>query len=62
MTPNNRITPYEAGWLSFLVEAGLASETDARAAQGRVAQDAINELDRLRREKKRLKRRRRKDD
>lgn len=53
----NRVTPYEAGWLSFLVEAGLASHDEAREAQRRVAQDAVLELERRRREKKRRRKR-----
>ena len=31
----NRITPYEAGWLSMLVRRGICSEKDAREAQKR---------------------------
>lgn len=58
----NRITPYEAGWLSMLVDRGMASEKDARAAQARVAQEAVEEMERRRRAKRRLKRRRKKDD
>ena len=41
----NRITPYEAGWLTFLVKQGIASEADARAAMYRVAQEGIDELE-----------------
>lgn len=58
---NNRITPYEAGWLSFLVERGLADEKDARAAQNRVALEAIRELERRQEAKRRLRRRKRKN-
>jgi hypothetical protein len=56
----NRVTPYEAGWLQFLVDAGLASRRDAEAAMGRVAAAAIEEMERRRREKRRQKRSRRK--
>ena len=56
---NNRLTPYEPGWLSFLVERHLADKDDALAAQRRVAIAAIEELERRRRLKKR---KRRKDD
>jgi hypothetical protein len=56
----NRITPYEAGWLSFLVERGLASEWDARAAQNRVALAAIEEIERERAARRRRKKKRRK--
>ena len=51
----NRVTPYEAGWLTFLVRQGLASEAEAREAMNRVAQDALDELAR----RKKLKKRRR---
>lgn len=53
----NRITPYEAGWLSMLVARGIASEAEAREAMNRVAQDALAEIERLR-VKKRTRRRR----
>jgi hypothetical protein len=56
----SRLSPYEAGWLTFLVEHGLATPSAAREAQNRVAQDAVRELEeqrRLRRKKKRRKRR-----
>lgn len=55
----NRITPYEAGWLSMLVARGICTEADAREAMNRVAQDAIAEIERLRLKKRT--RRRRKD-
>lgn len=54
----NRITPYEAGWLTMLVQQGIASEADAREAMNRVAQAAVDELNRGRRLKKKAKRRR----
>jgi len=41
----NRITPYEAGWLSMLVARGLATEAEAREAQHRVARAAIDEME-----------------
>lgn len=49
----NRITPYAAGWLSFLVEAGIATYDEAREAQKRVAQDAVRELEERRKRRKR---------
>lgn len=55
----NRITDYEAGWLSFLVEAGLASREAAIEAQNRVAQDAVRELEERRRRKRAAKKRKR---
>lgn len=48
----NRVTPYEAGWLTFLVRQGIASEGEAREAMNRVAQEALDELARRRRLKK----------
>jgi hypothetical protein len=53
----NRLTPYEAGWLTFLVEKQLASEADCRAAMNRIAQEALDEFNRLRAARKRKKRR-----
>lgn len=62
----NRITPYEAGWLSMLVERGIATGAEAREAMNRVAQEAIDELAARRKAKraaqKRLKRRKPEDD
>lgn len=58
----NRITDYEAGWLSFLVEAGLASREEAIEAQNRVAQAAVRELEERRRRKKAAKKRKRRED
>lgn len=55
----NRITPYEAGWLSMLVARGICTEAEAREAMNRVAQDALAEIERLRLKKRT--RRRRKD-
>ena len=53
----NRVTPYEAGWLTLLVKQGICTEAAAREAMNRVAQEALDELDRRRK----LKRRRKKD-
>jgi hypothetical protein len=58
----NRLTPYEAGWLTMLVARGLATEAEAREAMHRVAQAAVDELNARRAAKKRLKRRKRNDD
>jgi hypothetical protein len=54
----NRVTPYEAGWLTDLIRWGIASEAEAREAMNRVAQDAIDALERRRKLKKRGRRRR----
>jgi len=58
----NRVTSYEAGWLTMLVTAGIATEAEAREAMHRVAQAAVDELNARRAAKKRLKRRKPKDD
>jgi hypothetical protein len=58
----NRITPYESGWLSLLLQMRAASEADLRAAQARVAQEAVEEIEKRRREQRRLKKRRKRDD
>ena len=58
----NRVTPYESGWLTMLVARGLATEAEAREAMHRVAQAAVDELNARRAAKKRLKRRKPKDD
>ena len=53
----NRINPYEAGWLTFLVSSGLATEAGAREAMNRVAQEALDEINRLREKKRASKKR-----
>jgi hypothetical protein len=53
----NRVTPYEAGWLTFLVSSGIASEAACREAMNRVAQDALDEINRLREKKRASKKR-----
>ena len=61
----NRLTPYASGWLTFLVHAGLATRLEAEDAMGRVAQAAIEEMERrrkLKRRQKRSRRKRREDD
>lgn len=54
----NRITPYEGGWLTFLVEQGIASRASARDAMNRVAQEALDELERRRKAKRRARKKR----
>lgn len=54
---NSRLTPYEAGWLTFLVKQGIASDAEARAALNRVAQAAVDDLEARRAAKKARKRR-----
>jgi len=48
----NRITDYEAGWLTLLIKMGIADEAQAREAMNRVAQAAVQELSRLARKKR----------
>jgi hypothetical protein len=59
----NRLQPYEAGWLSLLVQMRIATEREARQAVRRVAQDAIDDAEaRMRRRSARRKRRRSDDE
>lgn len=55
----NRLHPYEAGWLSMLVEMGVATEAEVTKAQDRVTRRALASQERQR--KRRRKRRERKD-
>jgi hypothetical protein len=57
----NRVTPYEAGWLTFLVSSGIASEAACREAMNRVAQDALDEINRLRAARKKAGKKRKDD-
>ncbi len=54
----NRLHDYEAGWLTLLLRMGVAEEKELYAAQRRVAQAAIDEMNE-RREKRRMENRRR---
>jgi hypothetical protein len=53
----NRLHNYEAGWLTLLVQMGVATEEQARAAWARVAQQGIDKLE-ARRERRRTERER----
>jgi hypothetical protein len=53
----NRLHDYEAGWLTLLLEMGVAEERDLREAQNRVARAAVDEMNE-RREKRRAERER----
>jgi hypothetical protein len=55
----NRLHDYEAGWLTLLVQMGVATEKQAHDAMCRVAQKAIDETEE-RRERRREARERRK--
>jgi len=53
----NRLHDYEAGWLTLLVEMGVASKNEAQAAMNRVAQAAVDEQEAQRQRRKRERRR-----
>ena len=48
----HRLHPYEAGWLTLLLQMGVASEKALREAQNRVAQAAVDKVNE-RRERRR---------
>jgi hypothetical protein len=51
----NRLHDYEAGWLTLLVEMGVATKQEAHDAMCRVAQAAIDEKE-ARQERRRKRR------
>ena len=53
----NRLHDYEAGWLTLLIEMGVASQAEAEAAMHRVAQEAIDEMEAKRGRRRAAKRR-----
>lgn len=55
----NRLHDYEAGWLTLLIEMGVASQAEAEAAMNRVAQQAIDEMNAKREARRDAKRRKR---
>jgi hypothetical protein len=54
----NRLHDYEAGWLTLLVQMGVATDKQAHDAMCRVAQEAIDEMTEERRQRQRARRRR----
>ena len=56
----NRLHDYEAGWLTLLVEMGVATRQEAQAAMNRVAQKALDEMN-ARRVRRRVDRGRRRE-
>ncbi len=44
----NRLHDYEAGWLTLLLNMGVASEKALQEAQNRVAQQAIDDMNKRR--------------
>lgn len=57
----NRVTPYERGWMEWLIQQKIATPKDVEAARDRLSIEAVKALEERRR-LKRLKKRRRKDD
>lgn len=55
----NRLHDYEAGWLTLLIEMGVATRQEAHDAMCRVAQSAIDEIEKKRLRRKQRRRRRR---
>jgi hypothetical protein len=58
----NRLHDYEGGWLTLLIGMGVATESEARAAMNRVAQQAIDEMNEQEEKRQQERRRRRKSD
>ncbi len=58
----NRLHDYEAGWLTLLVEMGVATKQEAHEAMCRVAQKAIDEMHERRERRRKDRDRRRKRD
>jgi hypothetical protein len=56
----NRLHDYEAGWLTLLLKMGVASEKALQEAQNRVAQQAIDDMNKRRDQRRAERRRRRK--
>ena len=53
----HRLHDYEEGWLTLLLQMGIASQKELRSAQARVAQQAIDEMEAKRQSQKRRRRR-----
>jgi len=47
----NWLHDYEAGWLTLLIEMGVATRAEAEAAMQRVAQQAIDEMEARRKQR-----------
>lgn len=59
---NSRVTPYERGWLTLLVNQGICTTQEAREAQNRVALEAVEEMHRRRQAAREEKRRRKREE
>jgi hypothetical protein len=55
----NRLHDYEAGWLTLLIEMGVATRAEAQAAMNRVAQAAIDEMEAKRQSRSQKRRKKR---
>ena len=55
----NRLHDYEAGWLTLLIEMGVATRAESEAAMSRVARAAIDDME-ARRQRRRSDKRRKK--
>ncbi len=55
----NRLHDYEAGWLTLLINMGVATKQEAHDAMCRVAQAAIDEIEEKRKRRKEPRKRRR---
>lgn len=55
----NRLHDYESGWLTMLIDMGVATREEAHDAMCRVAQSAIDEIQEKRKRRRAKKRRRR---
>jgi hypothetical protein len=58
----NRLHDYEAGWLTLLIQMGVATEKQANDAMCRVAQQAIDDMNDRRERRRATRERRRKRD
>jgi hypothetical protein len=48
----NRLHPYEAGWLTLLVQMRVATEAEAKEAWRRVAQKGIDDMNERRKRRR----------
>jgi hypothetical protein len=55
----NRLHDYEAGWLTLLINMGVATKQEAHDAMCRVSQAAIDEIEEKRKRRKERRKRRR---
>ena len=57
----NRITQYEAGWLSMLLDNGLATREELIEAQNRIAQAALEEIEKEQKRRRKIRKRKKQD-